>query len=131
MKADTAGDLQRPALKVISAGDLPPPALPFEDIACEPLGGAVRVRALLLSQRLAMESRVTSLRAKNPDNPDAATYAVIPEMLAISCVDAKGQPVYSINRWEIFGAQHTALALELFNVAWRLSGMSGDEQKKS
>jgi hypothetical protein len=118
-------------MRVVSAKELPAPTLPFEEVPCEPLGGAVRVRALLLSQRLAMESKVSSLRAKHPDNPEEATYIVIPEMLSIAVVDAKDQPIYSVHRWEVFGAQHTALALELFNVAWRLSGMSGEAAKKN
>lgn len=118
-------------MAVISAADLPAPTLPSEEIDCPPLGGKVRVRALLLSQRLGMDAKIAQLRAKHPDAPDAAIYAVIAEMLTLAVVDAKDRPVYSINRWEIFGAQHTALALELFNAAWRLSGMSGEAAKKN
>lgn len=117
--------------RLVSAGSVPPPVLPFEEVDCPPLGDAVKVRALKLTQRLALENRVSALRAKNPDNAESATYAVIPELLTIAVVDGKDQPVYSIDRWEVFGANHPALTLELFNVAWRLSGMSGEEQKKS
>lgn len=107
------------------------PELPFEDVPCPPLGGEVRVRALWLSQRLAIEQRIGRLRAKHADEPDAAVYACIPDLLAIAVVDAAGQPVYSRQHWEIFGATHTALALSLFNTAWRLSGMSGEDAKKN
>ena len=116
---------------LISAAQVPPPELPFEDVPCPPLGGTVRVRALWLSQRLALEQRIVKLRNKHADEPDAAVYAVIPDLLAIAVVDAKDQPVYSRTRWEIFGAIHTAIALELFNTAWRLSGMSGEDAKKN
>lgn len=117
--------------KLITAANAPAPELASEDIDCPPLGGSVKVRALWLSQRLAIEGRIARLRTKFPDDPDAAVYAVIPELLAITVVDAKDQPVYSSQRWEIFGANHTAMALELFNTAWRLSGMSGADTKKN
>ena len=117
--------------KLITAANAPAPELASEEIDCPPLGGSVKVRALWLSQRLSLEQRIGKLRTKHADEPDAAVYAVIPDLLAIAVVDGKDQPVYSRTRWEIFGANHTALALELFNTAWRLSGMSGDDAKKN
>jgi hypothetical protein len=118
-------------MDLINAAGVAAPVLPYEDVPCPPLHGAVRVRALMLTSRLAIEQKVARLRAKNPDDPDGAAYGVIPEVLSIAVVDAKDQPIYSRTRWEIFGAQHTALTLELFNTAWRLSGMSGDDAKKN
>lgn len=117
--------------KLITATAAPAPELAFEDVDCPPLGGAVRVQALWLSQRLGIEGKIARLRTKNPEDPDSALYAAIPELLAIAVVDVQGNPVYSRNRWEVFGANHTALALELFNTAWRLSGMSGEDAKKN
>lgn len=116
---------------LVLEAEVPAPALPFEDIPCEPLGGAVRVQSMDLAQRLGIEARVQSLRAKNPDAGEAACYAVIPEVLAMCVVGRKGSPVYTAQRWRIFGAQHQALALQLFNAAWRLSGMSGEDAKKN
>jgi hypothetical protein len=118
-------------LRLISASDVQAPVLPFEDMPCPPLGGAVRVRALDLTQRLSMESRIAKLKAKNQDNPDAALYSAIPEVLAVCVVDAKGNPVYTATRWAHFGSSHVALALELFNKAWTLSGLSGEDAKKN
>lgn len=115
---------------LINAADLPAPELPFEDVDCPPLGGQVRVRALMLHDRLGMEARLSAV-GKLADAPESTRYKVIADMLAISVVDAKDQPVFSVHRWGIFGTQHAALALELFNVAWRLSGMSGEDTKKN
>lgn len=116
--------------KLVSAASIAAPVLPSEEVQCAPLGGAVKVRALMLTQRLGIEQRVQHLRAKGEEG-GGATYAVIPEVLAMAVVDAKDQPIYTRARWEIFGAEHTALALELFNTAWRLSGLSGEDAKKN
>lgn len=118
-------------MDLVAEADVPAPALPFEDVPCPPLGGAVRVQAMDLPQRLAMEARVKKLCTKNPDDGDAAAYPIIPEVLALCVVGRKGNPVYTVQRWRVFGAQHQALALELFNTAWRLSGMSGEDAKKN
>lgn len=107
------------------------PDLPFEDVACDPLGKAVRVRSLDLPQRLAIESRLNALRKARPDDGDAAAYPIIPEVLAVCVVGKAGAPVYSVQRWRVFGAKHHALTLELFNTAWRLSGMSDEATKKN
>lgn len=117
-------------MEFVSAASAPAPVLPFEEIECTPLAGKVKVRALLLTQRMGIEQRLAALRAKHPDDP-AASNAVIPEVLSVCVCDGKDQPVYSRTRWDTFGAQHPALTLELFNVAWRLSGMSGEAAKKN
>lgn len=114
----------------ISAASVPAPVLPFEEFDCPPLGGKVKVRALLLTQRMGIQQRVADLQARQPDHAEAAN-AVIPEVLTVCVVDGKDLPVYSRNRWDIFGAQHAALTLELFNAAWRLSGLSGESAKKN
>lgn len=118
-------------MDLVSEADIPAPVLPFEDVPCPPLGGAVRVQALDLSQRLVLEARIAKLRAKHADEGDAAAYPIIPEVLALCVVGRKGNPVYSVQRWKVFGAQHQAVALQLFNTAWRLSGMSGEDAKKN
>lgn len=117
-------------MEFVSAASVPAPVLPFEEIDCPPLGGKVKVRALLLTQRMGIEQRTADLKVKRPDEPEA-TNAIIPEVLAICVCDGKDQPVYSRTRWDTFGAQHPALALELFNAAWRLSGLSGEAAKKN
>jgi hypothetical protein len=117
-------------LQLITATNIAAPVLPFEDVPCPPLGGAVRVRSLDLTQRMAMEARLERIRLKNPDNPEAS-YVVIPEVLAMCVVDAKGNPVFTATRWSHFGARHQALAMELFNKAWSLAGMSDTDAKKN
>lgn len=117
-------------MTVISADGLAAPELPSEEHDCPPLGGAVRIRALLLSERLQLESRLANA-PKADDGSTVANWAIVPEVLAATVVDAKDRPVYSVRRWDVFGSAHAELALALFNAAWRLSGMSGDAAKKS
>ncbi len=103
----------------------PPPDLPFEDVEVPVLGG-VRVRGLTLSQRMAFRARAGKQAAD-----DAQAFAAIPELLAMSVVDAQGNPVYSAARWDTYGATHEAAALDLFNAAMRVSGLSGGDAKKN
>jgi hypothetical protein len=118
-------------MDLVNESEVPAPALPFEDIECAPLGGMVRVQSLDLLQRLTIEARAQALRSKNVDLGDAAAYPLIPEVLAMCVVGRKGTPIHTAHRWKLFGAQHQALALQMFNAAWRLSGMSGDDAKKN
>lgn len=118
-------------MELISEADVQETPLPFEDVPCEPLGGAVRVQALDLVQCLTIEARIVELRSKAPDAGEAAAYPVMPEVLALCVVGKKGTPVYSVQRWRNFGVKHKSVALELFNTAWRLSGMSGADAKKN
>ena len=118
-------------MELVDEAGVPEPDHPFEDVACEPLGKAVRVRALDLPQRLGVESRLNALRKARPDDGDAAAYPIIPEVLAICVVGKAGNAVYTAHRWRLFGVKHHAIALELFNTAWRLSGMSDDQTKKN
>lgn len=116
---------------LVDEDNVPDFPLAFEDVPCPPLGGSVRVQALDLEQGLAMEARIKALIAKAPEAGDAAVYPVIAELLHVCVVGKKGRPVKSIQRWRNFGAAHNQLAITLFNTAWRLSGMSGEDAKKN
>lgn len=103
-----------------------PPELPFEDTEALPDLGAVRVRGLLFSQRMAYRARCASI-----GSDDAAAYGAIPALLEMAVVDAQGNPVYSRARWELYGAAHEVETLALFNAALRLSGLTSDGAKKN
>jgi hypothetical protein len=118
-------------MDLVNEADVTAPVLPFEDVACPPLGGAVRVQAMDLEQGMLIEARIAALHVKYPDLGTAAGFPVVAEVLALCVVGRKGAPVYSVQRWRNFGVQHKAIALELFNTAWRLSGMSGEDAKKN
>lgn len=111
--------------------EVPAPELDFEDVPCPPLGGTVRVQAMDLEQRLMIEARVQQLRAKHADAGESAAYPIIPEVLAMCVVGRRGSPVHTARRWRVLGSKHQALVLQLFNTAWRLSGMSGEDAKKN
>lgn len=96
--------------------DVKKPSLPKEAKQVDALGGEVVVRGLLLSDRLAL--------AINNTKP----YSNIAETLARTVMDEEGEPIYTADEWEIFGAKHAEAAFELFAIAQRLSGM-GEEKK--
>lgn len=109
---------------LVKANAVPePPALPFEDVEV-PLLGGVRVRGMLLSQRLAF-------RARAGKASDGSMYEAVPELLELTVFDGNGRPVYSRARWEQYGAVHEAAAIGLFNTAMRLSGLGSDDAKKN
>ncbi|MGK2897208.1 MAG: hypothetical protein ACSLE9_00775 [Burkholderiaceae bacterium] len=117
-------------MSFIKSGELAQPELATETVAVEPLGGDVRVRAMLLSERLGMERRLVRLRKEAGDKGAAdenSWLAVVPDVLELCVLDADKRPVFSRSAWENFGASHLGVAVQLFNVAWRLSGMAGDE----
>lgn len=120
-------------MDLLDEGLAPAPEVPFEDIECAPLGGTLRVRALDLPQLLAFEARIKALAAKNPDVGDAAVYPVLPELLALCVVGKKGTPYYTVERWRRFSATQSnrPLVLQLFNKAWSLSGLGGEDAKKN
>lgn len=98
------------------------PVLPKETHECGPLGGEVVVRGLLLRERLALFDDALA---------GAQKYGHISAVLAACVVDAEGEPVYTVEQWEQFGAAHFEAALALFRVAQRLSGLDVEERKKN
>lgn len=100
------------------------PVLPKQTVEVEPLGGDVIVRGLLLVELLGVQQRIASLRQANKGGDHAASVSeIVPDVLALCVLDADGVSLFSRAEWQIFGGQHQAAALNLFNVAWRLSGM--------
>jgi hypothetical protein len=113
----------------IKSDGLTPPELATETVAVEALGGDVRVRAMLLSERLGMEQRITRLRKEASDKggtEDSNWLAIVPDVLALCVLDGSNRPVFSKARWENWGAVNLAASVQLFNVAWRLSGLGGE-----
>lgn len=127
----------------INARDLAPPVLPFERVDCEALGGAVKVRSLGLAERRVFQRTVERLREEQYGSEEAArlathkgdgevvVYKAMAHLLAATVVDGADQPVYSVAGWNTFGRLHESTVFELFDIAWRISGLSGDEAKKN
>lgn len=104
-------------MTVLSKQDIPRPALPKETVDVPELGGEVVVQALLLRDQLDLSTK------------QLKTFGHFSHMLALTVVDANGDPIFSMEEWEVWGASHLDVALKLFGAVKRLSGM-GDEEKK-
>jgi len=107
---------------------LQPVALPREAVLVPALGGEVIVQGLLLSQRLELHALQTDLSTPRGDETadqarNRAGAHIVPLMLAAAVVSPEGRPLWGAADWETFGAVHPGPALELFDVAMRLSGM--------
>lgn len=98
-------------------GEIKSPRLPKEAVEVASLGGEVIVRALTLTERLAL--------GRN----DEAREAIPVTLLAQCVVDESGLPLFSRDDWEAFGAAHMDEAMRLVAVAMRLSGLDGDDAK--
>lgn len=114
-----------------------PPVLPKEAVDVPEIGGEVIVRGLLLTERLALfVENLPQAQAEGEeaviDGPVAADrYIHIPRMLARTVLAADGKPLWTEAQWEEFGAVHFDVALRLFHVAQRLSGLQVEEAKKN
>lgn len=120
----------------IKSDGLPAPELATETVTVEALGGDVRVRSMSLSERLAMEQRLAIMRRKAAAESDTdangaqeiAWLAVVPEVLTLCVVDGDNRPVFSKAKWEFFGASNLPVCVQLFNTAWRLSGLGSESE---
>ena len=112
-------------MTVITKAGTAGPVLPKETVEVEALGGEVVVRGLLLVELLGVQSRIAALHAANKGGDMAASVsAIVPDVLALCVLDADGASLFDQTQWQIWGGQHQGQALNLFNIAWRLSGMN-------
>ena len=117
-------------MAVIQRGALPKPTVPKETITVDALGGEVVVRGLLLSERMAVQRQIVTLR-KTQDSDEGAVHSILPVLLALCVIDADGLPVFSQDDWQAFGSRHADQAVALFNTAWLLSGFSQADDAKN
>lgn len=116
-------------MAVLKRGEVAEPVLPKETVEVPSLGGELVVRGLLLSEKLAVESRIVAT-AQDKGAADGV-HAILPVLLALCVVDADGLPFWTEGQWQIFGASQAKEAIALFNVAWRLSGFAQAETAKN
>ena len=116
-----SGLLQKIVSGVLKKGDVKRPVLPKETVTVPELGGDVVVRGLLLSERLAIFSPREGVNQ----------FAHIGELLAATVVDCAGEAIFTATEWEEFGAKDFSAALNLFQVARRLSGLDVEVQQKN
>lgn len=86
--------------------------------------GEVVVRMLRLSERLSLGRAVTEVRegVRSED-------FFIPRLLAATVADQAGKPVYTVDEWDIFAAEHPDDASLLSDAALRLGGFGGTAAK--
>jgi hypothetical protein len=104
----------------LEKSSIPRPVLARETVNVPELGGEVVVQALLLRDRLALSDAERS-------------YALVADMLSRSVVDANGDPIFTAEEWEIFGAtgaEHHEAAMSLWDKARAVSGMGGGEKNE-
>jgi hypothetical protein len=119
-------------MAVLKRGEVAAPTLPKQTVEVSALGGEVIVQGLLLTQRLAVQGKIAALSKGATELDDsAALHAVLPMLLALCVVDAEGAQFFTPDQWEVFGASHQGSAIELFNIAWRLSGFAQAEVAKN
>jgi hypothetical protein len=138
-------------MQLLKRADVPAPNAPAREVVNVPaLGGAVVVVEMMLAERLAFDDMLRTLnepdpaeagaapadaapkprRARKP-GPRAALHAAIPHLLAATVLIDGDEPLYTPDEWGAFGARHKEAAIELFNVAARLSGFNDGEAAKN
>ena len=84
-------------MTVLNKAAISSPSLPKETAEVASLGGEVVVRGLKLSERLSMSMVVVSREER---------FRMVPCLLALTVLDAAGEPIFTEDQWEQFGSQH-------------------------
>lgn len=105
----------------LKKSEIKAPVLPKEAVQVDELGGEVVVRGLLLRERLAIFSNTEA----------GEKFAHVGELLAATVMDADGLQVYTAQEWDEFGTKHFSAAMQLFQVARRLSGIDAEVSQKN
>lgn len=115
-------------MAVIARGAVPvPPEAARETVNVPALGGDVLVVELMLDARLDFDQ----VLRENKRTGRAGVHAMVPHLLAVSVVLEDGEPLYSVQQWRTFGARNRNAAIDLFNVAMRLSGFNEADNAKN
>jgi hypothetical protein len=103
------------------------PVLRKETVPVASLGGDVVVRGRLLSESLQLSALQSALREPLPgeSEDDARARAgsvMVAKTLHLGVVLADGEPMWSEQQWNVFGAANLVEAMTLFSTVQRLSG---------
>ncbi|MGH6625142.1 MAG: hypothetical protein ACRECD_01120 [Burkholderiaceae bacterium] len=120
----------------LERNQIKPPVLPKEAVQVDALGGELIVRGLLLSQRLEMSALNAGLSAPLAGETELQARAraggrLVANTLARCVVLADGEPMWSADQWDQFGATHPEPVLHLFKVARRLGGHDEEAIEKN
>lgn len=121
---------------LLSRSQVKTPTLPKETVACPALGGDVVVVGLVLSQHIALHGlRRTLARPRDGETAEEAASRAGGRLLAETlsrCVRlADGEPIYTADEWESWGAQNVIPAMDLFAVCERLNGKAEGATEKN
>lgn len=105
---------------LVKRADVQAPALPEEVVPVPELGGDVLVRGLGLAARLELQQ----------DFKASTKFGHMTPLLA-ACVLVDDGPLYTAAEWEAWGATHSAAAMRLWDIAWRLCDLDGKEAAKN
>lgn len=83
----------------------------METVQVDLLGGEVIVKALLLSERLELQTSELSAAAR------------VASVLSQCVLMSDKQPMWSMEGWQAWGAAHYGESMRLFEVVHRLSGL--------
>lgn len=105
--------------------------VPRQEVEVEAIGGAVVVRGMDLPQLVrfrAMQRKVSAPMDGESDvaASERASGDLLPMVLEMCVVLDDGLPVYSAAQWGVFAVQHMTAAMELWEIAVRLSGQGQD-----
>ena len=83
------------------------------------LGDTVLVRGLTFSQQMQYGTRT-----------EMGKHSHVAGLLCMTVLAADGESLFTEEQWELFGAQHLADVITLYNTAKRLSGLDEEAVAK-
>lgn len=107
-------------MKVLKRSELKRPQLNRETVESPELGGAVIVRGMTLTERLIISQT----------DGERQSFGAIAEALSWCVLLEDGEPAFTREEWEAFGAAHIDAAVRLFIKAKSLSGMIAEDLEK-
>lgn len=114
--------------RVLARDEVPAPTVRTEAVPVPSLGGSVLVRAGMYSERQQIEARSRAATAHlQIGTTDEATneqigFVHVLHALAGYVVLADGQPMWTVEQWNVHAAQHIDEVLALYAVSQRLNG---------
>jgi hypothetical protein len=111
---------------LIRKADVTAPTLPEEVVPVPELGGDVLVRGLDLGARMSLAHQL-----KDKSRPTSRDFGHLAPLLALSILDGDGEQIFTADEWAAWGAKNLAAAVNLWDVAWRLSDIDGKQAEKN
>jgi hypothetical protein len=114
--------------RVLAREEVPAPTVRTEAVPVPSLGGSVLVRAGMYSERQQVDARARAATAHlQTGTTDQAIneqigFVHVLHALAAYVVLADGEPMWTLDQWNVHAAQHIDEVLALYEVTKRLNG---------